>query len=73
MKALIAMRLDRMRQNHPGQDNTRVCANCGAPVGVYPDGQAELKANAALTIACDVCFAANPGLDGSGRPSRLPV
>jgi hypothetical protein len=53
--ALIVMRLIDMHKVHPQQDSTHVCRTCGAPVGVYPTGQAALKRFPTMTILCSVC------------------
>ena len=52
---LIVMRLIDMRRMHPQQDNSKVCALCGEPVGIYPSGQAQLRGDPSTEIACSVC------------------
>jgi hypothetical protein len=54
---LVVMRLIDMHKMHPSQDNSKVCALCGKPVGIYPSGQLALKANPRMEIACSVCAA----------------
>ena len=54
---LICMRLVDMHKIHPEQDNTRVCAFCGQPVGVYPSGQKALREHPEAEIICQVCAA----------------
>jgi hypothetical protein len=54
---LVVMRLIDMHKMHPSQDNSKVCALCGQPVGVYPSGQLALKANPTAEIVCSVCAA----------------
>jgi hypothetical protein len=55
---LVVMRLADMHKMHPDQDSSRVCSGCGAPVGIYPSGQAMLKSHPGLAIVCKVCIAA---------------
>lgn len=57
---LIAMRLADMHRRHPQQDNSRTCAGCGHAVGIFPSGQAVLKANLVSQILCQVCSADKP-------------
>jgi hypothetical protein len=52
---LVVMRLIDMHKMHPQQDNSKVCALCGKPVGIYPSGQAQLRADPTTEIACSVC------------------
>jgi hypothetical protein len=58
--ALIVVRLAEMHRVHPQQDNSRVCAECGKQVGIYPSGQAMLKADPSLLVICSHCFEATP-------------
>jgi hypothetical protein len=52
---LIVMRLADMHRVHPSQDNSRVCATCGEPVGIYPSGQRVLKTDPTIRIVCSRC------------------
>ena len=52
---LVAMRLIDMHKMHPQQDNSRMCALCSQPVGVYPSGQSALRADPTIEIVCWVC------------------
>jgi hypothetical protein len=52
---LVVMRLIDMHKMHPSQDNSKVCALCGQRVGIYPSGQAQLRADPTTEIACSVC------------------
>jgi hypothetical protein len=52
---LVVMRLADMHRMHPKQDNSRTCDLCDAPVGVYPSGQAQLRADPTTEIVCSVC------------------
>jgi hypothetical protein len=52
---LVTMRLMDMTWIHPQQDNSRVCANCGHQLGIYPSGQAALRKNPGLTVVCTLC------------------
>jgi hypothetical protein len=55
---LVVMRLTDMHRVHPEQDNSHVCAKCGEQVGIYPSGQAVLKARANdIRILCSHCVA----------------
>ena len=65
--ALVVMRLIDMRRIHPGQDNTRVCSKCGFQVGIYPSGQAALKANPGAVIICALC--ASPQESDEAQPA----
>jgi DNA-directed RNA polymerase subunit RPC12/RpoP len=60
MAIIVVMRLTEMRYVHPQQDNSRVCAKCGKQVGIYPSGQAMLKAHANMRVICTHCFDATP-------------
>lgn len=53
---LLVMRLTDMHRVHPEQDNSRVCAECGHQVGIYPSGQAELARHPAMRIICNRCL-----------------
>lgn len=55
MTMLVVMRLDDMRRQHPDQDNSRFCSECGQKVGIYPSGQKALKAHPEMTVICSVC------------------
>jgi hypothetical protein len=55
MPDLIVMRLANMHRVHPRQDNTRVCALCNEPVGIYPSGQAVLRDYPEVRLVCDEC------------------
>jgi hypothetical protein len=52
---LTVMRLADMRNIHPRQDDSRVCATCHHPVGIYPSGQAVLEVYPDTQIECSVC------------------
>jgi hypothetical protein len=52
---LICMRLQDMMRQHPGQDNSKTCSLCGARVGIYPTGQAQLRKFRDVKIVCHVC------------------
>lgn len=52
---LICMRLSAMKVTRPDQDNSRFCGTCGERVGIYPSGQALLKACPKAEIRCDAC------------------
>jgi hypothetical protein len=52
---LVVMRLKDMGRVHPDQDNSRLCSQCGEPVGVYPSGQAALRDRPDMRIVCHVC------------------
>jgi hypothetical protein len=54
---LVTMRLIDMHKMHPQQDNSKVCALCGQPVGIYPSGQAAIKAEPTIEIVCSICAA----------------
>jgi hypothetical protein len=60
MARIVVMRLAEMHRVHPQQDNSRVCAECGQQVGIYPSGQAMLKADRSLLVICSHCFEATP-------------
>lgn len=54
---LIVMRLADMHRVHPAQDDSRACAVCGERVGIYPSGQAVLKARPDdIRIICQHCI-----------------
>ena len=53
--ALVATRLADMRYRHPRQVDDHVCSKCGEKVGIYPSGQAVLKAHKDAAIICAVC------------------
>ena len=52
---LVCMRLADMFKMHPEQDNSRVCALCDKPVGIYPTGQARLRRDPSIEIVCSRC------------------
>jgi hypothetical protein len=52
---LVVMRLIDMHKMHPQQDNSKVCALCGEPVGVYPSGQAAIRTEPTMEIVCSIC------------------
>jgi hypothetical protein len=52
---LVVMRLADMRRVHPRQDNSRVCVECGAAVGIFPSGQAMLRRHPRLHLVCNRC------------------
>jgi ribosomal protein L40E len=52
---LIVMRLTQMHRIHPNQDESRICSQCGARVGIYPSGQAALKEHPNIKIICLEC------------------
>jgi hypothetical protein len=52
---LIVMRLTNMYKVHPRQDESKVCSKCDERVGIYPSGQAALKANPDIKIVCINC------------------
>lgn len=54
---LVVMRLIDMHKMHPQQDNSKVCALCGQPVGIYPSGQAAIRTEPTIEIVCSVCAA----------------
>jgi hypothetical protein len=54
---LVVMRLIDMHKMHPEQDNSKVCALCGEPVGIYPSGQAAIKTDPTMEIVCAICAA----------------
>jgi hypothetical protein len=58
---LVVMRLVDMHRVHPAQDNTRVCSDCGAPVGIFPSGQEAMRRFPDLQIICNVCINKMPG------------
>lgn len=57
---LLVMRLADMTRVHPDQDDSRVCSECGQPVGIYPSGQAVIKQHPETVIVCNVCNDADP-------------
>jgi DNA-directed RNA polymerase subunit RPC12/RpoP len=52
---LIVMRLADMHRVHPDQDTSRVCAECGEQVGIYPSGQRVLRDDPTTRIVCNRC------------------
>jgi hypothetical protein len=58
--ALVTMRLCDMTRMHPAQDDSRVCAECGHPVGIYPSGQAALRTWPEMRVICAVCACKRP-------------
>ena len=58
--ALVTMRLSDMSRMHPAQDDTHVCAECGAPVGIYPSGQAALRKWPRMKVICAICAVKRP-------------
>jgi hypothetical protein len=60
MARIVVMQLAEMHRVHPQQDNSRVCAECGRQVGIYPSGQAMLKADPSLLVICSRCFEVTP-------------
>jgi hypothetical protein len=68
MTELVVMRLCDMHRLHPSQDNSRVCARCGEPVGIYPSGQAALRRDSSLKIVCNACVG-KEGRDVVGVPA----
>lgn len=52
---LVVMRLVDMHKMHPLQDSSKLCDLCGAPVGIYPSGQAAIRADPTIEIVCSVC------------------
>jgi hypothetical protein len=59
---LVTMRLADMYRMHPGQDSSRVCSGCQAPVGIYPSSQRQLRRDPTIVIVCVRCaFKKNPG------------
>lgn len=57
---LVAMRLADMHKRHPKQDDSRVCARCQHPLGIYPSGQAALAGNPGMAVICQICAVAEP-------------
>jgi len=53
--ALVAMRIADMARMHPAQDDSHVCAECGAPVGIYPSGQRALRKWPRMKVICAHC------------------
>jgi hypothetical protein len=53
---LVAMRLTDMAWVHPKMDSSRACSECGETLGIYPSGQALLRAYPALKIVCQECM-----------------
>lgn len=53
--ALVTMRLADMARMHPGQDESRVCVECGWRVAIYPTGQKALRAFPMMRIVCSRC------------------
>ena len=58
--ALVTMRIADMTRIHPAQDDSRVCAECGHPVGLYPSGQAALRKYPTMKIICAQCATKRP-------------
>jgi hypothetical protein len=56
---LVCMRLADMFNVHPQQDNSRLCALCQAPVGIYPTGQAQIRRDPSIEIVCSRCALAD--------------
>jgi hypothetical protein len=52
---LVVMRLCDMFNQHPDQDNSRICGTCGFKVGIYPSGQKIIKDNPNIILICQVC------------------
>jgi hypothetical protein len=69
--SLVVMRLADMGVVHPGQDNDRACSMCGEPVGIYPSGQAVLKAYPTLKIVCSICLPQKKGVDTLGALAEI--
>ena len=57
---LLAMRLADLVWVHPKMDRSHVCTKCGAPVGLYPSGQAVLKRYKDVEIVCHICVPLTP-------------
>jgi hypothetical protein len=70
---LVAMRLVDMHKIHPEQDNTRACAFCGQPVGIYPSGQKALRAHPEAEIMCQVCAVKSVDLMRDTNAVAAPV
>jgi hypothetical protein len=60
---LIVMRLADMHRQHPQQDNSRVCVECGQRVGIYPSGQRVLAQLPSVAIVCSRCLWKRPQPD----------
>jgi hypothetical protein len=60
---LIVMRLADMHRQHPQQDNSRVCVECGHRVGIYPSGQRVLAQLPNTAIVCSRCLVKRPRPD----------
>jgi hypothetical protein len=58
--ALVTMRLADMARMHPAQDDSHGCAECGAPVGLYPSGQEALRKWPEMKVICVVCACKRP-------------
>jgi hypothetical protein len=54
-QTLIVMRLADMERVHPQQDNSHKCGRCQQQLGMYPSGQAALRANPSMEVVCQVC------------------
>jgi hypothetical protein len=59
-EALVTMRIADMTRMHPAQDDSRVCGECGHPVGLYPSSQAALRRWPEMKIICAVCAVKRP-------------
>ena len=58
--ALVTMRIADMTRMHPAQDDTHVCAECGAPVGIYPSGLRALRKWPRMKVICVHCAMERP-------------
>jgi ribosomal protein L40E len=67
--ALVATRLADMRYRHPHQVDDHVCSKCGEKVGIYPSGQAALKAHPNAVVICAQCALADPDEKADHRPA----
>ena len=54
------MRLADMTRMHPAQDDTHVCGECGAPVGIYPSGLRALRKWPRMKVICAICAVKRP-------------
>jgi hypothetical protein len=67
--ALVTMRLADMGRMHPAQDDTHTCAECGAPVGIYPSGLSALRRWPEMKVICVACACKRPREEIENMPA----